>query len=180
MKKSYSPQPRKNEKRINEAIMAREISVISDEWASLGILSRDEALRKAEELGVDLVEMSIKDGVAVAKLVDYGKYLFRQQKQQSHNKSQSKKTEIKTLKLTYKIGDHDLDVKRTQATNWAKDGHPLKLMLQLRGRENQYEDLARGKINEFMASLDDSYKIDPTNKVLKQGNTFNITLYPKK
>lgn len=179
MKKPFSPQ-RKNEKRINESIYARELSVISDAWEPLGILSRDEALRKAEELELDLVEMWLKDGVVIAKLMDYGKYLFKQQKQQSQNKGNSKKTDVKTLKLTYKIGDHDLDVKRTQAAWWVKDGHPLKLMLQLRGRENQYEDLARDKINEFIASVADIYKTDPNMKLMKQGNTFNITLYPKK
>lgn len=179
MKKPNAPL-RKNEKRINESIMARELSVISDSGESLGTLSRDEALRKSEELELDLVEMGVRDGVTIAKIMDYGKYLFKQQKQQSHNKGQSKKTEVKTLKLTYKIGDHDLDVKRTQATGWAKDGHPLKLMLQLRGRENQYEDIAQSKINEFIASMSDFYKSDPNTKLLKQGNTFNITLYPKK
>ena len=58
------------------------------------------------------------------------------------------------MKLTYKIGDHDLDVRRNQAEKWAKDGNPMKIFLQLRGRENQYEDLATAKINEFVASME--------------------------
>lgn len=116
----------------------------------------------------------------MAKVIDYGKFLFKQQKQQSQNKGQAKKTEIKTMKLTYKIGDHDLDVRKKQAESWAKDGHPMKIMLQLRGRENQYEDLAIEKINEFIASLEEVYKKDPASRVAKQGHAFNITLYPKK
>jgi len=131
MKKSFSPQ-KKNEKRINGAIVAREISVISESGESLGTMSRDQALRMAEDAGLDLVEMSSKDGIVLAKIIDYGKYLFKQQKQQSQSKSQAKKTEVKTLKLTYKIGDHDVDVKRTQSIGWAKEGHPLKIFLQLR------------------------------------------------
>lgn len=116
----------------------------------------------------------------MAKVIDYGKFLFKQQKQQSQNKSQAKKTEVKTMKLTYKIGDHDLDIRRKQAESWAKEGHPMKIILQLRGRENQYEDLAMARINEFIASLEDVYKKDVAAKILKQGNNFNVMLYPKK
>jgi translation initiation factor IF-3 len=95
-------------------------------------------------------------------------------------KANTKKTELKTMKLTYKIGDHDLDVRRKQAEKWAKEWNPMKVFLQLRGRENQYEDLAisrRSRIHRFTRGLlQKRWK----SKVLKQGNTFNIILYPKK
>ena len=171
---------KKNEKRINEAISARELIVITETWENLGKMSRDEALQKAEEMEMDLVEVGSQEGVVMAKIIDYGKFLFKQQKQQSQNKGHAKKTEVKTMKLTYKIGDHDLDTRRNQAENWAADGHPIKITLQLRGRENQYEDLAMQKINEFISSLEAFYKRDPASKIVKQGNNFNIVLYPKK
>lgn len=171
---------KKNEKRINQAITAREVIVITETWENLGKMSRDEALRKADELELDLVEVWVQDGTVMAKVIDYGKFLFKQQKQQSQNKSQAKKTEVKTMKLTYKIGDHDLDIRRKQAESWAKEGHPMKIILQLRGRENQYEDLAMARINEFIVSLEDVYKKDVAAKILKQGNNFNVMLYPKK
>jgi len=171
---------KKNEKRINEAITAREMIVLTETGENLGKMSRDDALRKAEELELDLVEVWVQEGTVMAKVIDYGKFLFKQQKQQSQNKSQAKKTEIKTMKLTYKIGDHDLAVRKKQAESWAKEGHPMKIMLQLRGRENQYEDLAIEKINEFIATLEEVYKKDPASRVAKQGHAFNITLYPKK
>ena len=84
------------------------------------------------------------------------------------------------MKLTYKIGDHDLEVRKNQAEKWAKEGNPMKIMLQLKGRENQYEDLAIAKIEEFIASMEEFYKKDTTGKIMKQGTTFNIILYPKK
>jgi translation initiation factor IF-3 len=144
-------------------------------------MTREVALARAEELDLDLVQIGgLQDGIPLAKIVDYGKYLFKQQKQLSSNKSNQKKTELKTMKLTYKIGDHDLDVRRTQAEKWSKEGNPMKIYLQLRGRENQYEDLATAKIEEFILSLDPFYKKDPNSKIIKQGNTFNIVLYPKK
>ncbi len=160
--------PKKNDKRINEGIIARELIVISDTGESLGKMSRDSALAQAEELDLDLVEVGIQDGIVMAKIVDYGKYMFKQQKQQSNNKSHQKKTELKTMKLTYKIGDHDLDVRRNQAEKWAKEGNPMKITLQLRGRENQYEDLAMSKIEEFIASLEEFYKKDTSSKIVKQ------------
>lgn len=112
--------------------------------------------------------------------MDYGKHVFKQQKQFSQNKSQAKKTELKTMKLTYKIGEHDLEVRKNQAEKWAKEGNPMKIILQLRGRENQYEDLALEKIEEFIARVESFYKRDDKSKLAKQGNTFNIILHPKK
>lgn len=171
---------KKNEKRINENIIARELMVIADSWESLGKMTRDAALNMAGAEDLDLVEMGMQDGIPLAKIMDYGKHLFKQQKQQSHNKGNTKKTEVKTIKLTYKIGDHDLDVRRIQAEGWAKEGHPMKILLQLRWRENQYEDMAMKIIEEFIHSLESVYKKDPAQKIAKQGSNFNITLYPKK
>lgn len=116
------PQNRKDEKRINDAITASQLAVISDEGEFLGKMSRNEALSLAESQDLDLVEMGgVQDGLPLCKIMDYGKYVFKQQKQQSQNKSQAKKTEMKTMKLTYKIGEHDLDVRRNQAEKWAKE-----------------------------------------------------------
>lgn len=179
MQKRGFPQ-KKNDKRINDAIIARELMVISDTWESLGKMTRDAALTLAGEQDLDLVEVGMQDGIPLTKIIDYGKFVFKQQKQQSQNKSNTKKTELKTMKLTYKIGDHDLDVRRNQAEKWAKEWNPMKIFLQLRGRENQYEDLAVAKIQEFVASMEEFYRKDEKSKVLKQGNTFNLILYPKK
>ena len=179
MQKRGFPQ-KKNDKRINEAITARELMVISDTWEPLGKMTRDAALTLAGWQDLDLVEVGMQDGIPLTKIIDYGKFVFKQQKQQSQNKSNTKKTELKTMKLTYKIGDHDLDVRRNQAERWAKEWNPMKIFLQLRWRENQYEDLAIAKIQEFVASMEDFYRKDEKSKVLKQGNTFNLVLYPKK
>lgn len=122
MKKSrHFPQNKKDEKRINDMISAPEVSVISEDGELLGKMSRNDAINLAESKDLDLVEMSFQDGIPLCKIMDYGKYVFKQQKQQSHNKNQAKKTEIKTMKITYKIGEHDLDVKRKQAEKWAKE-----------------------------------------------------------
>jgi translation initiation factor IF-3 len=101
-------------------------------------MSLSSALEEAYGQEKDLVEVGNVEGTPLCKIMDYGKFLFKQQKQQSKNRSQAKKTEQKTLKITYKIEDHDLEVRRNQAEKFAQDGHPLKVELRLRGRENNF------------------------------------------
>lgn len=165
------------QKRTNESIRADKVQVIAESGEQLGIMSLSDAIDKASALDMDIVEIGMQDGIVLTKMMDYGKFLFKQQK--SQNKSHSKKTDVKTIKLTYKIGDHDLEIRKNQAIKFAKEGHPLKIILSLRGRENRYEDIAIDKINEFVASLDDVYKSD--GKVIKSGgNNFSILLHTKK
>lgn len=85
---------------------------------------------------------------------------------------------MKTIRITFKIGEHDLAVKRKQAEKFAEDGHPLKVSLMLRGRENHYGDLAMTKIQSFVESLEDIYKADAPVK--RSGNMFNVMMKPKK
>lgn len=163
-------------KRTNEQIRADKVQVISESGEQLGIMSLSDAIDQAYAKEMDIVEIGMQDGIVLTKMMDYGKFLFKQQKTQ--NKSHSKKTDIKTIKLTYKIGDHDLEIRKNQALKFAKEGHPLKIILSLRGRENRYEDIALDKINEFVTSLVDVYKTD--SKVMKAGNNFSILLNLKK
>ncbi|MDD2917320.1 MAG: translation initiation factor IF-3 [Candidatus Gracilibacteria bacterium] len=163
-------------KRTNESIRADKVQVITESGEQLGIMSLSDAISKASSVDMDIVEIGMQDGVILTKMMDYGKFLFKQQK--SQNKSHSKKTEVKTIKLTYKIGDHDLEIRKNQAIKFGAAGHPLKIILSLRGRENHYEALAMDKVNEFVASLSEVYKAD--GKVMKAGNNFSILLHIKK
>jgi len=164
-RRSFTPQqPRggKNAKRINDAIPAREVMAISEDGEVLGVMSLHDAIARAEEEGADVVEIGAKEGKTLVKIMDYGKYLFKIKKQQSNSsvKANAKKTEVKTIRLTYKIGDHDLEIRKNQAIRFSEDGHPLKIILQLRGRENQYSDLAVTKIKEFIQLVSGVYKYD--------------------
>jgi translation initiation factor IF-3 len=165
-------------RRVNEEITASRLAVISEDGEPLGTLSLAEALTAAEEKELDLVEIGVQDDVVLAKIMDYGKFLFKQQKTQSQARSHSKKADLKTLKITYKIGEHDLSIRRDQALKFGAASHPLKVSLTLRGRENHYGELAMGKMKEFVNSLGDVYKLD--TKITRTGNNFSILLYPKK
>lgn len=107
-------------------------------------------------------------------MLDYGKYLYRQKKQEQKQKAKGRAPDMKTIRITFKIGDHDLAVKRKQAEKFAADGHPLKVSLMLRGRENHYSDIAASKIESFVESLSDIYKADAPVK--KSGNVFNVMM----
>jgi translation initiation factor IF-3 len=166
-------------KRVNAEIKAAEVAVISESGESLGTLSLEAALDKAAEMEMDLVEIGVQNGVVLAKIMDYGKFLFKQQKNLAHGRQSSKKADVKTLKITYKIGEHDLEIRRTQAKKFAAAGHPLKIMLTLRGRENQYAALAQTKMKEFINSLSEFYKTEGV-QLSKTGNNFSTLIYPKK
>ena len=106
---------KKNEKRINENIIARELMVIGQDGEALGKMTRDAALNLAGSRELDLVEVGMQAGIPLVKILDYGKHLYEQQKQQAHNKQNAKKTELKTMKLTYKKGKQNIDIRRKQA-----------------------------------------------------------------
>ncbi|MDD3793438.1 MAG: translation initiation factor IF-3 [Candidatus Gracilibacteria bacterium] len=163
---------------LNDEIKANKIQLINDEGENLGEMSMDEAREKAKSLELDLMEMGAKGDLTIIKILDYGKFLYRQKKQEQKNKQKGKAPDIKNIRITFKIGEHDLEVRRNQAEGFAKGGHPLKISLMLKGRENQYENIASEKINAFVNSLAEFYKLD--GPIKKAGNTFLAMLKPIK
>lgn len=168
----------KDNKRINWDIKASSVRVINSEGEQLWVLPISRAIELAEEKDMDLVEIWQQDWVILTKIMDYGKFLFKQQKNISKSKTNTKKTELKTLRLTYRIGDHDLEIRKNQASKFAKDWNPLKIVLMLKWRENQYAPQAQQKVEEFVNSLEEIYKLDW--KIQKTWNTFSAMLHPKK
>jgi len=165
-------------KRLNGDIRADRVQVIHDEDGNLWEMSLSEALTRAKEEELDLMEMWKKDDITLVKIIDYGKFLYRQKKQQQKQQQKWKSPDMKTIRITYKIGEHDLEVKRKQVEKFATDGHPLKISLMLRWRENHYGDLAAEKIDSFIKSIEEFYT--PHAPVKRSGNTFNVLLKVKK
>jgi translation initiation factor IF-3 len=131
----------------------------------------NDAKIRAKEAWLDLMEISNNGKISVVKMLDYWKYLYRQKKQVQKQKAAWKAPDMKTLRITFKISDHDLDVKKRQAEKFAKNWHPLKVTLMLRWRENHYIDIALEKMEIFMKKISDFYKIDW--KINKTWNTFS-------
>ncbi|MFA5917064.1 MAG: translation initiation factor IF-3 [Candidatus Gracilibacteria bacterium] len=164
-------EPKKN---LNSAIRAKNVQLITEDGENLGIMSLREANEKASENGMDLMEIGRKDDLAIVKILDYGKYLYKLKKNEQKNKQRSKTPELKTIKITFNISEHDLDVRRRQAFGFAKDGNPIKLILAMKGRENQYVDIARTKILNFAKTLEEFYKLE--KDVTKTGNMLTVNL----
>lgn len=150
----------KDKKRLNQDIVANKVQLIDEELWNLWEMSLKEAREKAEERGLDLMEIGRKDDVVIVKILDYGKFLYKQKKQDQKNKQKSKAPELKTLKISFRIDWHDLEVRKKQAESFAEEGHPLKVVLFMKGRENQYVDLAKEKLRNFVATLTEFYKVD--------------------
>lgn len=166
-----------NKRPINDEIKASKVKLINYEWEVLWEMTLAEAKTKARENALDLMELWREGDLTIVKMLDYWKFLYKQKKQEQKQKQKWKAPVLKTIKITFNIWDHDLEVKKNQAEKFAKDGHPLKVMLVLRGRENQYESIATQKIETFVSMLEDFYKID--KKLVKVWNNFIVMLLPK-
>ncbi len=165
-------------KLLNDDIRASKVQLITDEGENLGEMTLSEAKAKAREEWLDLMEMGKTPNLTIVKILDYGKFLYRQKKQDQKNKQKWKAPDLKTIRITFKIWEHDLEIRRKQAEKFANAGHPLKVNLMLRGRENHYVDLASEKMNTFVTSLEEFYKLE--GQIKKSGNTFNAMLKSKK
>ena len=162
--------------RFNHQIQAPEVRVITDDGKQIGILKLREALALAEEHGLDLVEISPNANPPVTKLISYDKFRYQQKKQEQQQKKNAKKIEVKTVRLSARIGTHDLLVKAKQADEFLHDGDLVKVELRMRGREQAFADLAHKQIEAFRNALTAQYRVESDSK--KMGNTLTMTLAP--
>ena len=132
MQKRYN---RNDRVRINNRIYASELRVIDTTDGSVGVMPKDEALKKAQEKGLDLIEISPNAKPPVAKIMDFGKYQYEQKKK--HTKGRV--TETKTLQVKIGTGEHDLALKAKKASQFLKEGHRVKIDLFLAGRAKYLE-----------------------------------------
>lgn len=126
---------------MNGSIRAANLRVIDEDGSQLGVLSRTEALRLAEERGLDLVEVSPNADPPVCKIVDWGKYNYQKTKQLQKSKQNAKALEVKQMRFGLKISEHDLGVKLKKVNAFLESGHKVKLTVFFRGRENAHKDL---------------------------------------
>lgn len=169
----------KEKKRIlNNDIRARQIKLITDDGENHGEMHISDARIKADSLGLDLMEMWKAWELTIVKMLDYWKFLYKQKKQDQKNKQKWKAPDLKTIRITYKIWDHDLEIRKRQAIKFGEAHHPLKVTLMLRGRENHYGELASEKMTSFVKSIDELYKLE--GHIKRSGNTFSAMLKPIK
>ena len=162
---------------INEEIRAREMRVISADGEQLGIMSRDEALRLAEEKNLDLVCIAPKAEPPVCKILDYGKYKYDQQKKEKEAKKKQHTTQIKEIRLSTFIEDHDIMVKAKTGAKFLKDGNKLKVSLRFRGRERDYVSTGQEVMEKFAEAVSDVGDVEKKPKF--EGRSLTMILSPK-
>ncbi|MBK9080618.1 MAG: translation initiation factor IF-3 [Rhizobiales bacterium] len=135
------PTPQKDGPRINRDIRAREVQLIDAEGQNRGVVEATEALRLAEEAGLDLVEIVPNANPPVCKILDYGKFRFLEQKKAAEARKKQKIVEIKEIKLRPMIDDHDYDVKMRAVRRFFEEGDKVKVTLRFRGREMAHTDI---------------------------------------
>jgi translation initiation factor IF-3 len=150
--------------------------LIDADGTSLGVHSLFSAQQKAKEAGLDLVEISPNSNPPVAKIMDFGRYKYEQEKKDRENRQKSKNLEAKEIRLSAKVGEHDLEVKANRAKEFINRGHKIIVSLKLRGRENIFADRAIDVIKKFAQMVD----MDLSNEPKKVGNQIRVDLAPKK
>ena len=136
------------------------------------------ALQLAKDLELDLVEVAPKAQPPVCKIMDYGKYLYHQDKVERKQKKSQKKTEVKGVRIGFKTGAHDLEVRAKQARKFLEERNLVKVTLLFKGREIVYEEMAKGKMEDFRKQLEDISDLEQPPK--RHGHTLTMILTPKK
>ena len=146
--------------RINTAIKAKELRVISEDGSQLGVLSRHEALQAARDADLDLVEISPSANPPVAKIVDWGKYNYQKTKQLQKSKRNAKSGELKQMRFGLKISDHDMSVKLRKVTSFIEDGSKVRLSVVFRGRELAHKEIGFQLMDKILDKLSELTLVD--------------------
>jgi len=152
--------------RINNQIQAPELRVILEDGSNLGVISFKEALDKARELGMDLIEISPKAVPPVAKIMDYGKFQYAENKKLKVAKTKAHTVEVKNIQVKVGTGDHDLELKAKKASEWLKEGNRIKIDLFLPGRTKYMDEkFLRERMDRVLKLITEEFKIaDPAKK----------------
>lgn len=152
--------------RINQAIRSPQLRVVGPDGENLGALSREEALKKADELKLDLIEISPNAKPPVAKITDYGQYRYDTKRKASKAKAKAHVTETKSVQVKIGTGEHDQQLKAKRAAEWLLEGHRVKVDLFLWGRYKYMEpEFLKERLGRFLKIIPADYKIaDPMKK----------------
>ncbi len=169
---------KKRPHRINEEIRAKQVRVIDENKKQIGIMDVEKALELAYEKGLDLVEVAPNADPPVVRIMDYGKFLYEQQKKQQEAKKHQKQIKVKEIQMRPRIGDHDLDVKVKKIREFIEDGNKVKIRIRLRGRERGKPELLRDMVEKLLSKVGDIVDIESPLKV--EGPMGIMVLGPKK
>lgn len=164
--------------KTNDQIKAPEVRLIHEDFS--GVLPTHEALSRAREAGLDLIEISPKANPPVCKIMDHSNFKYQKEKEAKKQRAQSKEVELKGVRLSFRIGSSDLEVRRKQAKKFFEKGHKVKIEMQLRGREREHKQRAHDIINNFIDLLREDFEIRVESPIAYQGNRFQAVIAREK
>ena len=162
---------------MNEAIEAVEVRLVGADGEVLGVVKIDEALRKADEAGLDLVEMAANSNPPVCKILDYGKLKFLDQKRKADARKKQKTIDVKEIKMRPGIEQHDYDVKMRSMRRFLDDGDKVKVTLRFRGRELAHQELGMRVLERVQTDLEEDSKVEQFPKM--EGRQMTMVIAPR-
>ena len=160
IKKSRRKQTQRKFYRVNERIFAPTLRVLDSEGKQIGVLTRIEALTKARELELDLVEIAPKAQPPVAKIVDFKKFLYQEEKKHKEEKKRAKVSETKEVRLGPFMNDHDLNVMVRRAREFLEDGDKVRMVVRFAGRQITHPEFGQKILEKAILELSDVSKIE--------------------
>lgn len=163
---------------MNERIRAREVRVIDDEGNQVGVLPPFDALKMAKEKNLDLVEISPNATPPVCRIMDFGKFLYQQEKKERAAKKHQKQIVIKEVKFRINVDEHDYEFKKNHVLRFLDEGDKVKATIFFRGREMTRTSLGRGLLDRLIKDVGDKAIVEFRPRM--EGNTLHAILAPPK
>jgi translation initiation factor IF-3 len=165
--------------RINGGIRADKVRLVDEANNQVGVISRDEALSRAQEAGMDLVEVSPNSDPPVCRVMDYGKWLYQQKRRvrDAHKKTQHPVATLKEIRLRPETERHDLEIKVKHAREFLEKGHRVQFSVFFRGRQMLHKEQGYDMLNQVMETLQEIAKIERPSALT--GRRMTLLLVPK-
>ena len=173
----YKKKPIRKRIYTNYAIRAKEVRVVGEDGKQLGIMPLEKAIQIAKEQNLDLIQVTEKVDPPVCRIGDYGKFLYRLKKKEKTGKQ--KGGETKGIRLSFKISEHDLEIRAKQAAKFIGKGDRIMVEMRLRGREKALQEFAKEKIEKFLEILDSLSPIKIERELKKQPRGLTVIVSKK-
>lgn len=163
--------------RVNERISAKTVRLIGPKGEQLGVFPREKALRKSEEFNLDLVEVAPLANPPVCRIIDFSKYRYEQEKREKEIKKHQKQAQLKEVRISPRIDNHDYEVKLKHIKEFLEKRHKVRIKMWFRGREITHKDIGNRVIDRLLKDIEKVGRVDREPHML--GNTLVLILSPQ-
>jgi len=163
---------------LNEQIRAKEVRLVSDDEGHFGVVPVSEALEKAKEKGLDLVQITDNVVPPVCKITDYGKHVYEENKKKKKQEKASK-VQLKSIRLGFSISEHDMETRAKSAVKFLEEGDSVRIVLPLKGRQKALQEVGKEKIERFLEMLSEKVELKIEKEVSREPRGLTVTVIKK-